>query len=177
MVPLQEDRSLPALADRRGQDHGGVFRGALLCVADLAARDLEDQRSGVQRLRGPEGRARGVVGEHADVDSGHGEARDLTAAPRAVERQDRSGKDAERRGRLPDRHPRLLARLLRAEDGRPDEAFDHALAKARRVRDAQTAIRRDRLRAVEEVVHFAGGVEEVHAASPTGGDSSRRRET
>src|SRR6185295_1395870 len=73
VVALQEDRALPAFAQRGREHHEGVLGRALIGVADLGARDLADHRPRVELLPGPEQRARGVVSDAADVDRRHGE--------------------------------------------------------------------------------------------------------
>ena len=60
VVALEEDRALEAFAQRRGQDDGRVLVRALLGVADLGPRDLEDERAGAG-LRSPRGYAARAV--------------------------------------------------------------------------------------------------------------------
>ena len=57
VVALDEQRAAEALAQRRRGDHGGVLVRPLLGVADLRARDLEDDGAGVE-LPSPRGTPR-----------------------------------------------------------------------------------------------------------------------
>ena len=125
VVALDEDRAAEALAQRRGQHDRGVLVRALLGVADLGARDLEDERAGLERLRRPDDGARRVVGHRADVDRRHGEAAGLAAAHRHVQIVNRRGPDARRRRQRSD-HPAGRAADLGvgAERRRPRELVD-----------------------------------------------------
>src|SRR6202162_1455997 len=140
VVPLEEDRTFPSFADRGRQDDRGVFRGPLIRVADLATRDLEDERPGVERERGAEGGAPRVVGEHADVDGGNAEPGDFAAAAGLVERKDRDGQDFQRTRRLADRAPRRVPDGGLAEDRGPDEAVHDPAPELRRPRHAQRPV-------------------------------------
>ena len=52
MVALQEDRTLPLLANRRAENDGCVLARPLLGVPNLAARDFEDERSDAEASGG-----------------------------------------------------------------------------------------------------------------------------
>ena len=111
--------------DRGGEDAGGVFAGPLLGVADLGARDLEDERADVVPHGHAEERARGVVGQRADVERGNGEgAIDLAPSEGHVERIDRRGD----RAAAPRFHvngpARVGFRVAVAEDGGVNELVD-----------------------------------------------------
>ena len=85
VVALDEEGEGVALAQRRADDDRHIFVGPLVGVGDLAAGDLEDDGPRPARQRRPEDRARGVVGQHPDVDGRDGEAAALAAAARQVE--------------------------------------------------------------------------------------------
>ncbi len=121
VVALQEDRTLPLLANRRAENDGCVLARPLLGVPNLAARDFEDERSDAEASGGAARRAGSVVREHPDVDRWDRETRELTPAARLIERKDRRRKDPEGSGRLADRGAGRFFRVAPAEDRRPDE--------------------------------------------------------
>ena len=166
MIALKEERSLPLLADRRGEQDGGVLGGPLLGVAHLAARDLEDDGSDVELARRAHGGAGGVVGHDAHVDRRDGEARDLTFSARAVEREDRGRQDPQRLGGLADRVPRGVLRVALPEDGRPDERVDHLGAEAGGVRDDDAAVETGRAGEGQRLSQLERGRIEVHGNAP-----------
>src|SRR5262249_32930730 len=174
VVALEKDGTLPALADGRGQHDRGVLRRPLIRVADLAAGDLEDQGAGIEALGGPEGRAGRVVGEHADVDGRHREARSLALAAGLVERQDRRGQDGKRRRGFADVAPRSLAGFALSEHGRPGEAVHDVRAEPRGVCDGESApAAAGRFRERNGLLELGGRGEEVHGIPPAGGGSIR----
>ena len=93
------------------EDDRGVLVRPLLGVADLGARDLEDERAGVQLLRRADDRARRVVGHRAHVDRRHREPAGVAAAHRHVEIVNRRRPDAGRRGQVADDPARRAAQL------------------------------------------------------------------
>src|SRR5439155_464654 len=62
VVALEEDGTLPFLADRRAEHDDRVFAGPLLGVADLAAGDLEEECADPEPLRGATRGASRVLG-------------------------------------------------------------------------------------------------------------------
>ena len=106
-------------AQRGREHHRGVLVRALLRVADFGSGDLEDERAGIELLRGPDHGARRVVGHRAHVDGRHGEAAGVAAAHRHVQIVNRRGTDARRRRQRPDDPPRRAAQLRVRRQTRP----------------------------------------------------------
>ena len=130
MVALDEDRTLPARRDRAGEHRRRVIDGALERVGLLAAGEFEDDRPDVGRGGRLEDRPRHVERLGPDVDGRDGEARDLAASPRVIERLDAGRPGTERLARLPDEPlGRGRRRLVRRERRRPCQIADARLAE------------------------------------------------
>ena len=133
VVALEEDRRAPALAQRGGQDDGGVLGRALVGVGHLALGDLEDDGRRIALERGRERLSRGQVGRGAHVDGRHGEARGvhLAAAAGAVQLVDRGRSAAQRLRRAPDHPARRIAHgRIVLEDRLEGELVHELLAEA-----------------------------------------------
>ncbi len=68
VIALDEDRTTEPLAQRRPDHDRRVLVGTLFGVADLGARDLENERPGIEGLRRTDDGAGGVVRHRANVD-------------------------------------------------------------------------------------------------------------
>ena len=169
VVPLQEDGTLPLLADRSGENDGCVLAGPLVRVADLATRDLENQSSDPEVPRSSESGPGRVVGEHSHVDGGDRETPEFRPASRLVERKDRGGSDAERGRCFADCGARRLSRVAPPENGGPHEAVESLLAEPDRIDDHEPAVPTHGAGLFELFFHFRRGRKEVHLA---GRDSS-----
>jgi len=136
VVPLQEEGSSPARLDRRGRDGAGVLGGALLGVADLGARDLENDGSHAAPEARPEDGLCRIVGQPPDVDGRHGEALRVAPAHGLVERLDGGREHAEHDAGPPDEPAGGLPdpRIVR-QDSRVDEMVDERAPKLFLVED------------------------------------------
>ena len=139
VVALDEQGEGVALAQRRADDDRHIFVGPLGGVGDLAAGDLEDDGPRPARQRRPEHRARGVVGQHPDVDGRDGEAAALPAAARQVEVVDRGRPRPGDLPQLPEQPARRLPLRLAPEDRLPDEPVGGGPAEGRGVGELDAA--------------------------------------
>ena len=135
VVALDEDGPAEPLAKRRREHDRGVLVRALLRVANLRARDLEDEGAGIELLRRADDRARGVVRHRAHVDRGHREPARLAAAHRDVQIVNRCRPDARGRSERPHRPSGSTPDLGVGAEGRgPRQLVDNvARRRARHV--------------------------------------------
>ncbi len=129
VVALEEHRADVTLAQGGRKHHGRVLVRALLGVAHLGPRDLEDKGAGPGLVGRPERRARRVVGRHPDVHRRHGEPAGLSASHREIQVVDRRWPDALGRGKRPyDPAGRALDLRRRAKSRRVRKAVNHVRA-------------------------------------------------
>src|ERR1700752_452559 len=140
MIALNEERAAEVLLDGGRRDGCRVLGRSLLRVTDLRARDLEDDRAGVELLGGPHGGTRHVVGEGADVDRRDGEAAAFTAAARLVHRKDRCRRHPDGLADAPDQPATGVAYLrLLGEDRVAGDVLGDATAQPLGVLDRDRA--------------------------------------
>ncbi len=143
VIALQEHRRPPPLAQRGGQDDGGVLGRALVGVGHLALGDLEDDRAGIPCHGRRERLPRGEVGRRTHVDRGDGELRhvEVAAAPGAIQVVDRRGAAAERLGCAPD-HPASGVTRCRigVEHGLEDELIHQLAAQRGLIVDVEASV-------------------------------------
>ena len=164
VIALNEDRTCMALLDRGRHHHRRELFTALVRIAHLAARELEDEGAHVAALCRGNDRAGKVIRHRPHIHGRHRQIGVLLASSRLVQRIDAGALYADFPTGFPDHPAGHLAHVAFTEDGRMHKTIDGLAAERRRVLDPQSTVEvEDRASALNQLLNGC----ERHRSSPS----------